>query len=397
MNKKVSLGLTISLMFLVAAVTFCVSVLYSTNLFGDKINDLKGKEQIYSKLSEVDKIVRDQALATPDSNALTDELIKGYMNGLGDKYAAYLNAESKTQNDAYFNGIYDGLGLTVLAQPDSSDIKILNVTKGSPSSVAGVKAGDIIVSVNDSPVADLGTDEAMKALEGEIGEKVKVGILRAGENLSFELERKKYTVQTIESSIVDETVGYIKITGFDNNTDESFIAVVNDFVGNSAVTSLVLDVRNNSGGLLESVVAMLDRLIAEGTLVTSVDKAGNTSSLKTTDNQSVNLPMAVLVNQNSASASELFACALRDYNKAFLVGTQTYGKGTMQSNIPLKDGSAIRITTAKFNPPKSENFEGVGLTPDFVEPMEQEKIDRYYELTYEEDNQLQRAVAELKK
>ncbi|MFQ8600542.1 MAG: S41 family peptidase [Oscillospiraceae bacterium] len=207
---------------------------------------------------------------------------------------------------------------------------------------------------------------------------------------SIDLVRRKMDIPTIDYRLIGAN-GFIRIKEFNDNTPEQFKAAIEDLQANGA-KGLVFDVRNNGGGTIDSVAEMLDMLLPEGPIVTAYSKDGTEVVNKQSDANEINLPMCVLTNERTASAAELFACALRDYDKAKLVGTKTYGKGVMQRVFPLSDGSALDITIAKYNPPKSENYDGVGLTPDYEVKLSAELQNIFYELTEINDPQLQKAI-----
>ena len=237
--------------------------------------------------------------------------------------------------------------------------------------------------------------KAVNALKGDAGTTVKVTYRRAGEDTEVEITRRKITVPSVESEMLDDNIAYIKITDFTTSTVNQFESAVSAALDKKAI-GIIFDIRNNGGGTMKSVAQMLDILLPEGPVILSVDKSGKSKVMYSSDSAEVSLPMAVVMNKNTGSAAELFAAALQDYDKAELVGTVTYGKGVMQDIYPLTDGSAIKITTAKFNPPKSENFNGVGVKPDYTVTLTAEQEKLWYELDATTDTQLIKAISVVK-
>jgi carboxyl-terminal processing protease len=239
----------------------------------------------------------------------------------------------------------------------------------------------------------LGYDNAINALRGDNGTAAVFTVTRAGKQIEFSIIRAAYTAKTLDYHVIVGTdTGYIRIYQFGNNTAEEFRVALEDLTNQKKVKSLIFDVRNNPGGLLDTVAKIIDKLVPKGNIVSATYKDGKTKVLFTSDANEVKLPMAVLMNENSASASELFACALKDYKKAVLVGVNTYGKGTMQDTISLGDGTALDISVAKFNPPKSPNFDGKGVAPNIIIQMPDNLKIHIYELTEKNDPQLSEAI-----
>jgi carboxyl-terminal processing protease len=255
-----------------------------------------------------------------------------------------------------------------------------------------VLAGDIVIKVGGQDAAALGYDKTIEALRGENGTNVVFTVSRGGKQIEFNFQRTAYTAKTVESKVIGNNIGFIRIHQFGKNTTEEFRVALEDLINTKKVGSLIFDVRNNPGGLLDSVAKVIDRLVPKGNIVSATYKDGTTKVLFKSDDTEVKLPMAVLVNENSASAAELFSCALKDYNKAVLVGVNTYGKGTMQDTISLGDGTSLNLSVAKYNPPKSPNFDGKGVAPNIIIQMPENLKQHMYELTVQNDLQLTGAI-----
>ena len=284
-------------------------------------------------------------------------------------------------------------------------LEVTGVMPDSPALEAGVLPGDLIVRVGDDLVSELGYYVAIDDMKGGEGTAAVFTALRADENgvydeLDFSIVRAHVTEQTVmyhryaNADGSESAIGIIKILQFDAKTPEQFKAAVEDLTA-QGVTKLIFDVRYNPGGELDSITDILDYLLPEGPIIRTVDREGNWET-EYSNAASVDLPMAVIVNGNTASAAELFTSALKDYGKAVVVGTVTYGKGTMQSVIPLDDGSAISISTKMYYPPYSDNYEGIGVQPDVTVELAEELLDvNIYKITDAEDNQLQAAISTL--
>jgi len=389
MNKKFSLGAVISLMMITATITFSVTFAYSKNIFNGLVRDVNQRETMYSKIAEIDKKVRGIYFGQINEDTLKDKLAAGYIAGIDDKYARYIDATGYKETSEEMAGRSVGIGISI-AQNDAGDFVIIRVMKGTPAQTAGLQKDDVIAKVDDESTADLPMSDVVDLIKGEAGTKVQLSVKRGGKTLPVVITRNKYELESISWRMIKD-YAYVEITDFNGTTDAQFGKALNEIKSEGAA-GVIFDVRGNNGGTLESVAKMLDRLLPAGNIVSSQDKDGTVKVLYTSDAKELNLPMIVLVNEKSASASELFACALRDYKKAKLVGTQTYGKGTIQNTYVLSDGSAIRFSTSLFLPPKSENFEGKGLIPDFEVELTEEQKKNFNFLKDEEDPQLQRAL-----
>lgn len=389
MNKKISLGVTICCMAIAAAITFTITMFFSLNVFNNKIANVDEREHLYKKLAEIDTYVRNQYLGDIDEEQLLDYVARGYMVGINDKYAAYMTQEEYKYYQQENEGTLVGIGTTA-RKDDSGYILIVDVKENSPAEAAGIQAGDLIVKVNDEDILTIGYTQAMSNIKGEEGTKVNLTLRREGEDYSVELTRKNIQSSTVEYRVIGEN-GYIKISNFDETTVDDFKYAVSD-LKSQGVKGLIFDVRNNPGGLLDSVADVLDYLLPEGDLVSETNKKGETKVLRTSDSSCVELPMVVLVDGETASAAELFAADLRDFKVAELVGQNTYGKGIMQGAFPLEDGSAIKMTIAYYNPHSGVNFDGVGLKPDYEVALTTEQKLNFDTLDETSDPQLMKAI-----
>ena len=257
------------------------------------------------------------------------------------------------------SGSFVGIGLTCTK---NNGIYIVDVYDGSPAKEAGLVKGDTIIAVDGVAVSDENYDSVINSIAGEAGSSVELTVRKAdGGETVLNVIRREIVVASIISEMLDGNVGYIKITQFSQNSDEQFSAALNSLI-NSGAKSFLFDVRDNSGGSLDSILNILDRLLPEGPIMHIIRKDAKETKYSTAD-ESLDFPMAVLINENTASAAELFCSALRDYDTARLFGVKTYGKGCMQTISSFSDGSGIRLTTAFYNPPFGDNYDGIGVSP----------------------------------
>ena len=358
-------------------------------------------DKAMNKLAEVDYMFRNYYIGELDDEQLLDMMIAGYVQGTGDDYAAYYNAEDFQLLLTDLDGEMDGIGVNVIQNTEYNAIEVLNVMPDSPAMEAGVQIGDLIIYVGEEkePVELLGYYASVAKLQGAVGTEAVFTVVRGEgyrETVEFRIIRDVITEQTVMSHVYepDPSIGVIKITGFDRKTPEQFVAAVEEMTGSAGCEKLIIDLRYNPGGELSSIVTVLDYLVPEGPIIRIFDADGNQVKQYTSEATELNVPMAVLVNGSTASAAELFTSALRDYDKATIVGTTTYGKGCMQTNIPLSDGGGLSITYRMYSPPFSDNYHGVGIVPDVVveldEALENKNI---YKITDWEDNQLAAAAA----
>ena len=389
MNKKVSLGTAVTLMAIAAALAVAITMVYSIRTFNDKLYNIKEREATYEKLSQIDKIVRSQYFGEIDDKYLMDSIAEGYVEGIGDKYALYLTASQYRQQLEALEGQTVGVGISVL--PDISGyMRVVEVYPDSSADMAGIQPDDLILKVDGLEITADTYEEAVELLEGEAGTKVTLELRQNNEDQEpVELTRRKIDVPTVYYSIVDD-IGYIQILEFGDATPNQFNKAI-ELILSEGAKGLVFDVRNNPGGTIDSVSDVLDRLLPAGNIVSATYKDGTTEILAVSDSREVELPMAVVINQKTASAAELFAQALADYEKAATVGVTTYGKGLMQTIYKLDDGSALDITVAKYNPPKSPNFDGVGVIPAYEVKLTQEQELNLALLDQNTDPQLSKA------
>lgn len=306
-----------------------------------------------------------------DEDKVTDALINCYIAAVGDKYSHYMNPEEYESYNAEMSGEFCGIGVYISYSALDGTYEILNVFEDSPAETAGILPGDFIVAVDGTDVDILGYEGTLGAVKGEQGSSVSITVLRGTERIEFSMLRTELEDITVTHEILAGNIGYIRITQFIQNTASQFTAAV-DSLTDAGVSGIIFDVRSNPGGYLTSIIEVLDYLLPDGgDIVGYKYYDGSTDSTKASDGHQVSLPFAVLCNEYTASAAELFTSALRDYAAegiidATIIGQTTYKKGTMQSTFEYKDGSAITISIALYNPPSGVNYEGIGITPDHI-------------------------------
>lgn len=381
MNKKISLGLAISLMAIASAVTFILTSFFSLQSFNEKVVDVNEKAKKYNSLQLLDTFIRDNFYGEINESELNDGILKGYVDGLGDPYSRYLSEEEYIDEQSENAGEIIGLGLT-LAEDESGYIRIEQVLEDSPAAEVGIAEGDVIIHIDGIDVTETGFDNAVETLKGSEGTSVKLTIRRNGVDTDYDFTRRSIEVTTVSGNLVDGYIGYIKIDGFKENTSEQFIETLQRLTSNGA-KALVFDLRDNPGGLVTALEECLDPLLPEGKIAEADYRDGHSETLVYSDSSELDLPMVVIVNGDTASAAELFAASLRDFGKAKLVGEQTYGKGVMQSTTEFESGGAVILTVAEYRTVKSECYDGVGLAPDYSIQNEDAGVDSQLEKAYE--------------
>ena len=394
MNRKISVGMAVTIVILAMTVTFSITMLVAMRLFDSTVNSVKEKESMYNKVAEVDRYVRSNDYYTIDETMLYDRLTAGYLLGTGDKYARYYTANAYTELMNIQSGKILGIGVE-LGMDQTGYARVTKVYDGSPAQEAGISVGDYITAIDGTDVKSLsGTDAVQSRLQGEAGTTVSVTWLNSeAASKTADLTHSGYTSTTVDYQVLD-TVGYVRIRQFDGSTPSELDYALR-FLTSSGVRSLVFDLRDNGGGVLEDAIGCIDLLAPEGTVAYAEDKNGNRTVIGSSDGESkVDLPMVCLVNGNTASAAELFAASLRNMCSARLVGTTTMGKGTIQNSPQrLSDGSAVSVTVAKLICGDGSCFDGTGLTVDVERPLSTEESASFYGYTPETDPQVQRAVS----
>ena len=364
MNKKISLGLALSLIAIASAVTFILTSFFSLQSFNEKVVDVNEKAKKYSSLQVLDSYVRENYLGDIDEEELSSGILKGYVEGIDDKYSRFLTAEEYQNELSSDSGELVGLGLT-LTEDESGYIRIAEIYQDSPVSESDLVVGDIITYVDGNDVLVTGFDESIEAMKGQEGTEITITVRRDGIDKDMVFVRRSMELTSVTGEMLSGYIGYIKITSFKKNTPDQFIETLERLNSNGA-KAFIFDLRDNGGGLVSALEECVDPLLPEGIVATAEYKDGHSETLVYSDESELNLPMIVLVNDKTASAGELFAASLKDFGKAQLVGIQTFGKGVMQQTTEFEDGSAVVLTVAEYKTAYSECYDGIGLVPDYV-------------------------------
>lgn len=349
-----------------------------------KIGELMG----YIRLYYYDEVSDDQ---------LASGIYAGLLEGVDDKYTEYYTAKEYADLQISTTQKYSGIGAGLVQDRDSMQVTVSHVYEGTPAEAAGLLKDDVVVMVGDVEAVSMDLSDLVTYIRGEEGTLVHLTVYREGEEdyLEFDVKRAKIDLPTVEYRMLDDKIGYIRILEFGEPTVMQF-EQARDALLAQGMQAAVVDVRNNPGGMISSVTGILDDILPEGTVVYTQDKYGKREDYNSDEEKKMDIPFAVLINGNSASASEIFAGAMRDFEYGTLIGQKTYGKGVVQTIFSLKEGDAVKLTTAKYFTPKGENIHGTGIAPDIELEYEYQgnQKDGYDELL---DNQVKKSMEVLDK
>lgn len=395
MSKKVSLGVAATVTLIAMAVTFSMTMTVSMNMFNNTVSSVKNKERMYNKLSEVDRYVRPNEYFDINDDTLNDTIASGYMLGISDRYARYYSAKAYSERVGLANGRLMGIGVSVVKDPSSGYARIIRVYDNTPATNVGLEVGGFITAIGDTSTRSMSDAAAMtSALLGEEGSIVSIKYLTPlREEQSFEIIHANYTTPSISTvRLMDNGVGYLRVDSFTSGTAVEFRNAVNSLT-NQGATSLIFDLRDNSGENLNAALVATDYCVPSGLIAQSQDKGGNVTDLRMSDENEITLPMVCLVNGSTASGAELFANALRKMAGATIVGSTTAGKGVLLSDPQsLSDGSAVVITVGILLDNEGKNWNGTGLTPDVDASLTNDEQSSYYDFTVDNDPQITKAI-----
>lgn len=362
-------------------------------LSSEEYKEYKQMKKDYSTLAELQETIEKHYYIPVDRDALFQGMYKGLFQGIGDPYSAYLTKKEYEELMISTSGEYQGIGVTV--EPEESGyINIVAPIEGTPADKAGILPRDKIIRVDDEAFDATTIDMAVQRMRGKPGTPVNITVLRSGKELEFQLTRAKIIMETVKTELLEPDIGYIRITSFEDHTAKDFEKALRDmeFQG---VKGMVIDLRDNPGGLVDSSVKIADALLPEGIITYTEDRQGEKIYHKS-DSKHTKIPYVMLINGNSASASEILAGAVKDYKQGAIVGTRSYGKGIIQSIAQLESGDAVKMTVMQYFSPKGNVIHQVGVEPDFtVGISEEDYVDG--SLPRENDRQLQKALEILKK
>ena len=374
-SKKKAIIWSIILVVITALLTSTVQIAMGNRVVISK--DLYNEYKKYNKLIGLQEIVEDDFYKDTSGDDLVQGAIKGMFSGLGDVYSQYYTKEEFETLKEQTSGSFVGIGVYISPTSDDDYITIIAPIEGSPAEKAGIKAGDKIVKVDGNNVYTDDSDKAISMIKGKEGTTVKLTIKRGNKEFDIDIKREEIISKSVEGKVLDDSIGYIKITSFNENTCDEFKEALNSLKKKN-IKGLVLDLRNNPGGLLDVCSKIADELIGEGTIVYTKDNKGNKEYLKS-DKDKLGLPIAILVNEGSASASEILTAAIVDNNEGIAIGTTTFGKGLVQSVRELKDGTGYKLTTAQYFTPNGDYINGKGIEPKIIEKDESKQLDKAVE------------------
>ena len=400
-RQHVVISLLLALMLCVASVDAAAISLRSLVQQKDEDTVTISREEYesllrFEKLDVLMQLVDMYYYEDVDEDDMLESAALGLIAGIGDVYSTYYTKEDMEAFNEETEGEYAGIGCQLLADPSDQMITVTRVFKGSPAEEAGMRAGDKIVYVDDVYYSAYEMDDAVNVMRGEPGGEVKVTVLRDLETIDFDITREIVNINYVEYEILDGDIGYVMVYDFLGDAYEGFEEAINAF-RSANVSGMIIDLRNNGGGLVDACVDMADLILPEGVVVTMRDR-NDQEEVYRIDNAYFDVPMVLLVNEYSASASEILAGAVRDYGAGTLLGTKTFGKGVVQSALEFTDGSGIKLTTARYYTPSGECIHGVGIEPDITLELDEDAATIYgiNNLPHEQDNQLQAAIKVLR-
>lgn len=381
-SKKEKIYKVIMLILVTATVTFMITSIGMYNYFVRLSDDT---ETIAKKLEIVKNELEKYYIGDMDTESMTETAIKGYVAGLKDDYSEYLTKEEYEELLISITGDYVGIGI-YMSKDVEGNIIVVSPIVGSPAEEAGLQAGDIITAINGESCSEMDLDTASSKIKGQEGTTVELEILRENEKLNKTVERRTVEIQDSRSEILEGNIGYIQLTTFDEGCADNVEQYLLDFQ-NQGINSVIIDLRDNTGGVVTEAIDFAELFVKRGDIIMrSYNKADNVTLTKSNNTKPVDMEIVILVNEYSASATEIVTAALKDNEVATIVGTTTYGKGVMQEVMPLFDG-ALKVTTEEFKTPNGNEINGIGIMPDEIV---EDNVDT------EEDEQLQKAIEILK-
>ncbi|MCF6465460.1 S41 family peptidase [Clostridium sp. Cult2] len=402
MSKKRIITLMVVLIILTNIITFGATNLLTIKYKDKVIIPSKEYDQLtslynkYSKAMGLEGYIKENFLKDVDENKLMEGQLKGMFQALEDPYSVYMTEDEFKSFTEHTQGVYGGIGV-IVTPGDDNLITVVSPIEGTPGERAGLRTGDKIIKVNGKEFTADNMDKAVKLMKGEPNTTVSITILRkdkGGKNdyIDIDIVREEIRLITVKSNVLQDDIGYIKITSFDELTYEDFMKNLNSIM-NKNVSGIILDLRNNPGGLLNICVDIADELLGEGIIVYTETRNGERAYEKS-NKKHIDIPLIVLVNEGSASASEILAGAIKDHNRGILIGNKTFGKGVVQRIRELSDGSGFKLTISEYFTPNGTNIHGIGIEPDIVVDLPEDVQEIGVE-NLEQDIQLRTAIEKL--
>lgn len=396
MEKKISIKSAAAIAGVAAIITFSATSFWAFQICNDNVATLRKKAKSIEEIYNVDEYIDEYYYGDYDEKTIVNDSLKAMVSALDDKYSAYMTSDEYEQNLLDAKGSISGIGITV-NQNENDEIVVVEINEGGPAEKSGVKANDILITIDGKNTAEMEYKDAVNLVRGESGTDVTLTVKRDQEELDFTMTRENIISTTVTSKMLENNIAYIRISGFKENTSQQYNTELKKCLDNGA-KSIIFDLRNNGGGLVSSCSECLDPLLPKGDIAIAEFKDGDTEVIVESDSSELDLPMAVIVNENTASAAELFSASLRDFGKAVLIGNNTFGKGIMQNTYNLDNGGGLRLTVAKYRTIKSECYHGEGLSPDYEVALPKEYLETAVEdIPEKDDSQLIKAIEILEK
>lgn len=398
MNKKITVNVALAIAIIAMTLTFVVTMILSMQIFNRMIN-VREKEVMYNKLSEMDKSARENYYGEIVNDTLYDYIAAGYVAGMGDADARYYTARQYLEYLNLQNGVLMGIGADVVKDTNGY-ARITRVYPNSPAEEFGLTANTFITQIGETDVRTLSLSQINSQLLGESGTVISLNVVNAtGDDArTVELQRREYEIPSVDAQLLsDNATVYVRISTFNSRTVDELKDYLDDWItDNASVDGIVFDVRDNAEGSITGAIRVIDYLCPVGTIASQQNKDGSITTLETSDVNEIDLPMVVLVNGNTSYAAELFATSIREFEKGRIVGARTAGKGTVQCRpVALSDGSAFSYTVGLLLSKNGTSFNGTGITPDVEALLSAEEEANFYSFTVETDPQIRRAVEAL--
>lgn len=400
-KKRFKVYKIIMLVILVAFITFIFTTIgmqqyFTGTEFGKKlVTTSENSNQIATELNKYRKIIDKYYLGNVDEEKLKEGAIKGYIEGIGDKYTEYISKEDMKDYMEDTTGNFVGVGIYMVQDTKENKIMVLSPIKGGPAEKVGIKPGDYIIAVDGVEYTGEQMSVVSNKIKGESGTTVKIKILRENETKEYEIKREKITVNPVEGKVLENNIGYIEFSSFDEGTADLFKSKFEE-LQKQGIKSLIIDLRNNGGGIVSEALKIADYMLEKDQVILyEVDKNNKETVEKSENNPIINMPIIVLTNENTASSSEILAGALKDNKKAKIVGEKTYGKGVIQQLLTLPDGSGLKITSEEYLTPNKTKINGVGIEPDETVSLPA-AVKNELQVEEKDDTQLKKAIELLK-
>ena len=399
LDKKQKIYKVVMLVVIVAVITFITTTLFMSQYIEGNIRYIPTAYNdggISSSIASFRKIIDQKFLGDIDEENLKQEAIRGYIKGLDDPYTEYMTKEEMEEFTSDVMGNFTGIGIYLTKDTEKNAVIVISPIKDTPAHKAGILPGDIITKVDGVSYTGEQLTEASNKIKGEVGSKVTLEIVRDNKTLTFEITRENIKINHVESKLLENNIGYIEFNSFDDGCSKEFKSKLEELKAKN-INSLIIDIRSNGGGLVDEALDIADYIVEKDkTLLITVDKNQNEEITKAKIDPIIDVPVVLLMNETSASASEILAGALKDNGKVTIVGEKSYGKGVIQELLTLKDGSGLKITTNEYYTPNRNKINKVGITPD-IEVVLSDELKEKLILEEKEDTQLQKAIEILKK